>query len=354
MRIAITADVHLTSRDKHPQRFHALENILDQLIEENINTLIIAGDLFDATCKNPGEMEEIICNKKYENILIYIIPGNHDPVISKGTFVLPNIKYIVEPEKIDLDGKHSFFFLPYNPDKTMGEVISDLDFTPPQSDWCLVAHGDFLSGMQIPNAYERGLYMPLSRRDLELFKPRKVFLGHIHVANENSVVNYPGSPCGIDHTETGKRTFLICDTNNWTIEKRVITTDVIYINETLTIIPSSDEETYIRNQITEKISHWALDESQKAKIKLKVTVLGYSTNRDSLVKTINSAFEQFHYYDDQQPDVRHVKISVDTTRAQIAESVQQQIKVLPRKNNPDEPTNDEIIIAALQTIYGGK
>lgn len=354
MRIAITADVHLTSRDKHPQRFRALENILDQLVDENINTLIVAGDLFDATCKTPGEVEEIIRSEKYANIMIYIIPGNHDPVISKGTFVLPNIKYIIEPEKIDLDGTHSFIFIPYNPDKSEGEVISELAFDLPPSDWCLIGHGDYLSGTQTTNIYERGLYMPLSRRDLELFKPRKVFLGHIHTASESAAVCYPGSSCGIDPTETGRRTFIVCDTNNWNTEKKHIATDVIYYNETLTIIPTSDEEGYIRDQIAEIISSWALEEVEKAKVILRVTVLGYSKDREALVKAVNTGFREFRYYDNQQPDVSRVKISTDTTRAQIAERVQEQIKILPRKNNPDEPSNEELIIAALQTIYGGK
>ena len=31
MKIAITADIHLTSREKNPERFHGLENILDKL-----------------------------------------------------------------------------------------------------------------------------------------------------------------------------------------------------------------------------------------------------------------------------------------------------------------------------------
>ncbi|MHB8113803.1 MAG: metallophosphoesterase, partial [Bellilinea sp.] len=108
MKIAITADTHLTTSEKHPERFHAIENILDQLVEQEITTLIIAGDLFDATCTTPGEFEDIIKKKKYLKIKLFIIPGNHDPVISDGTFSLQNVEYISKPRLIRIDDSIPF------------------------------------------------------------------------------------------------------------------------------------------------------------------------------------------------------------------------------------------------------
>ena len=88
MKIAITADVHLTSYEKHPERFNALKNILDQMVDQNIDKLIIAGDLFDAACDNPGEFEKLVGQEKFKHMIIYIIPGNHDPALSSGSFAL--------------------------------------------------------------------------------------------------------------------------------------------------------------------------------------------------------------------------------------------------------------------------
>ena len=47
MKIAITADLHLTTKKEHPERFNALKEILEHLRRENVPPLIIAGDLFD-------------------------------------------------------------------------------------------------------------------------------------------------------------------------------------------------------------------------------------------------------------------------------------------------------------------
>ena len=124
MKIAITADVHLTSYERNPERYHALENILDQLVDDNINTLIIAGDLFDSSCNNPGEFEDLIGKEQYKNLAIYIIPGNHDPSLSAGTFTTQNIHYITEPEITKLLGEVSFIFVPYQSEKTLGEVLA--------------------------------------------------------------------------------------------------------------------------------------------------------------------------------------------------------------------------------------
>lgn len=66
MKIAITADIHLTNRERHPERFHALENILDQLVDQEVNTLIIAGDLFDASCTTPGLFEDVVKKKNIQ------------------------------------------------------------------------------------------------------------------------------------------------------------------------------------------------------------------------------------------------------------------------------------------------
>tara|TARA_Y100000310_G_C20324759_1_gene642424 strand:+ start:549 stop:722 length:174 start_codon:yes stop_codon:yes gene_type:complete len=55
MKIAITGDVHLTRKSEHPERYNAIENIMDQLIANNIDNLIIAGDLFDADTNNYSE-----------------------------------------------------------------------------------------------------------------------------------------------------------------------------------------------------------------------------------------------------------------------------------------------------------
>ena len=95
MKIAITADLHLRNKEDHPERYNALENIMEQIEAENIKTLIIAGDLFDKDSRNYSDFEKLC--KKHSSVQLHIIPGNHDPDISEKSIVGENIHIYSTP-----------------------------------------------------------------------------------------------------------------------------------------------------------------------------------------------------------------------------------------------------------------
>ncbi len=179
MKIALTADVHLTSIDKHPERFNALEDILDQLLKEGITKLVVAGDLFDEALPNYKEFDAICNKKKFNKLQIHCILGNHDPDLSNKQIV-SDIVTIYQKTQIfqpDLSG-HPFLMVPYQEGKSMGEAIEDFAAELPPRGWILIGHGNYSGGLKDPNAYETSVYMPLSTRDIDRYKPREVFLGH--------------------------------------------------------------------------------------------------------------------------------------------------------------------------------
>jgi len=84
MKVALTADVHLTSKKDHPERFNAFSDILSQTMALGIEHLIVAGDLFDQSLKNYAEFDALCKLKKHQGLQIHIIPGNHDPYDDRG------------------------------------------------------------------------------------------------------------------------------------------------------------------------------------------------------------------------------------------------------------------------------
>ncbi|MGZ5501776.1 MAG: metallophosphoesterase, partial [Nitrososphaeraceae archaeon] len=68
MKIAITADIHLKTNKEYPERYNVLKNMVDQLLEEGISTLIIAGDLFDIKSQNYSLFDELCKQEKYSQI----------------------------------------------------------------------------------------------------------------------------------------------------------------------------------------------------------------------------------------------------------------------------------------------
>lgn len=365
MKIAVTADLHLTARQEHPERYHALENILEQMLNARIETIIIAGDLFHEASRNYAEFDNFCKSPKYKGIQFLIIVGNHDLRLSNQSVTAENVEIITEPRILTFNSYGlKFLFLPYRKDQTMGEEMSALASELTPNDWVLIGHGDWSEGLQEPNPFEPGVYMPLTRTDLESFKPARVVLGHIHKPMDSGTVHYTGSPCGLDITETGRRRFLVIDTDSGAIESQIVDSDFIFFNESLVVLPLRDESAYIKEQIEAMMKKWALKESEKSKVQIQLKARGYTSNKRALLETIKECFRGYAFYSSGsprdvehltsrgEPDISEVSTSDDVERAEIAHRAAEWVKKLNWQIDPEQPDKDQILLQALHVIYG--
>jgi exonuclease SbcD len=353
MKIAITADLHLTNIDEHPERYNALGNILDQMLEEHVGNLMIAGDLFDSSLKNFSDFEALCNLKKYKAIRFSIIPGNHDADLNTSSIVAENVRIFDQPTILDVSPEGlCFFMVPYAEEMTMGDCLEEKAETLKERTWMMVGHGDWSEGLRQPNPYEPGVYMPLTNADIRRYQPRRVFLGHIHAPMDRDRVHYAGSPCGLDITECGKRRFLLYDAETDEVEERVVDTDVIYFDERFVMLPVEDEKAYITDLIQERIRSWGLSEGERNKVQVRVTLRGYCADRKGLAESVDEAFKGYTYYKDEPPDLSGVSISLHEDLRVVAEEVKVRVQDLDWSEELDEPSRDEILIAALHTIYG--
>jgi DNA repair exonuclease SbcCD nuclease subunit len=353
LKVAITADLHLTKRQDHPERFHALESILRQMIEEQIDTLIIAGDLFHETSRNYAEFDKVCRSSKYSQIQFHVIPGNHDARIDSSMFGVENVIVYSEPgiQRFDLMSL-PFLFLPYRKEKTMGEWIAAFAAELEGGGWILIGHGDWIEGMGIANPVEPGVYMPLTRTDLEVFKPTNVVLGHIHKPTDGRSIHYAGSPCPVDINETGRRRFLVIDVENGTVSSRSVSSDRIFFDESFLILPVEDESAYLGAMIESRVQEWGLTDEEKSRTRIRIKVRGYSSNKRRLKEILKTSFRDFSYYNDEEPNVDGVFIADDVERADIASRVVKIIEGMGWPGDDDEPTKDQVLLEALHVIYG--
>ena len=193
--------------------------------------------------------------------------------------------------------------------------------------------------------------MSLTKRDIDIYQPCRVFLGHIHVPNKPGNVTYTGSPCGIDITETGMRRFLVYDTSIDEVSSIPLITDVIFCNETFVMLPVTDESGYISKKIDERISTWAIGKDLRDRITLRVKVSGYCHDRKNLAKVINEKFSGFKFYRGEEPDLSDVKISDEYAKSNIAELVMQKLGSMEIPVTEDFPDQDQILQEALTAIY---
>jgi DNA repair exonuclease SbcCD nuclease subunit len=355
MKIAITADFHLTTKKKHPERWKTLENFLIDITKKDIYKIIICGDLFNDDYHNYSEFDKL--TSEHKDIDFIIIPGNHDPNINQKSIIGRNVTIYTEPEIVSFDDSvFSFLFLPYKDSVKMGEQLISFQNELKPNKWVLISHGDWADSIQTPNPIEPGIYMPLSRKDIKEHKPALTVLGHIHkpIDNENFNVHYAGSPCGLDVTETGRRRYLILDTKTLNTDSIPADSEVIYFDEQVVVYPMENEREFLERQIEKIKNKWELNNREIEKSIIRIKVKGYSQDKRRLKEIFDSGFSDFSFWNDEGVDVSMVSDSQNPELAEISKRVIEKIENEYIEEKEGQPSKNDIIFKALQSIYGTK
>jgi len=355
LKIAFTADVHLTTRAKNPERFQALANIINQCEENDVHLLVIAGDLFDKDLPNFAEFEELYSSSRTGDLTTVIIPGNHDQRLSQAALLGEGLLVYSELTLQPLNDSRKILFIPYRENKTMGELIAQFAEKLQSQRWVLVSHGTWTSGINTPDPYEKGLYLPLTRTDLDAYQPELVFLGHIHLAQQDQNLYYPGSPCPLDISETGVRRFLILDTDRGEVTSHLVDSQLLYFDEQFIMLPTENGLDLLIKDINNRIKSWNLPRGWEKRVQLRVKISGSSSiDRQTVLDGINQAFSGFSYYKNEEPQLSGLAYNVDPDRREISNQIATWIDSLEWKDSPGRPTKMQILDQALKIIHGGK
>lgn len=374
MKIAVTADVHLNPN--HPERAHALADILKQAHSEEISELVIAGDLFDKDGDSDAYDDFRKPCREYPSIRVHVVPGNHDLGRSLTDVApdLPNLRVYDEPSVENFGGILALF-LPYREGISMNEALLECRNVTADKPWVLVAHGDFISGVREPNPRESRIYMPLKQGDLNHPHLRQVFLGHIHKPTPldrplAGKVLHPGSPQGLDVTECGPRRFLVYDTDSGVISDRKVNSSKIFLNETLLSIPSCREFDTLAKAFKTRLEESNLSDNElREKTQMRIRVEGYALKKDELVESFRNLVREsgVGLYEEEGPNFDSVSTVSDPQRKVLArdslrnlnELAQGTLKLPHDENNEqgrwdfgkDEPSIEEVRMAVLEAIY---
>ncbi len=90
------------------------------------------------------------------------------------------------------------------------------------------------------------------------------------------------------------------------------------------------------------------------KARVRVRVAGYCQDIRALEGTLRQAFSEYTLNSDEDPDVSEVRLSEDIERQHITRQVRDRLAELEWPSGEDEPDRDQIMLAALHTIYGGE
>jgi DNA repair exonuclease SbcCD nuclease subunit len=349
MKIAFTADTHLRTAKESLHKYNALRDILQQMSNTGIEKLVVAGDLFDKQFSNYVEFEEFCSSYKERGIEFHILPGNHDAGIKTGVFAADNIKVYDKTKLVGFeDTGLPILFVPYLEGKTIGEEIASYKNKLEPAGWILAAHGDWLGSSIEPNPSEPGTYMPLTKKDILIYKPARVVLGHIHKPLDINNLHYCGSPVGLEINETGKRRYLALDLRNNNLESHTVNTDALYFTPILHIYPMENEKTYLEEQVSGIIDGWGLTKEEIKKTKIRIKISGYTSDKKKLNAVIENSFKDFKNID-AKIDLSEVYLADNYELNEISKKVINHIENLDLGKNL--PAKDEIILSALKTIY---
>lgn len=224
IKILHTADLHL--RKDAERRWNTFFWICDKVRLENVDFLIISGDIFDSPSEAGQDARERM-RKAFSRITpakVIIIPGNHDIKDNMKSF-LPGMFYgdnvfigSEEPYQVfDNLGKNIVFHcIPFQRGKKARDLLSVSEVRrDPGMIHVGVLHGTLVDDRNIrflveEMGIEKDEYFPIEKGDIEAWGFDYLALGHIHnsfsqkVIGETTVV-YPGAPEPTSINEMGER-----------------------------------------------------------------------------------------------------------------------------------------------------
>ena len=229
LKIAHAADLHLGSpfarlpkdvseRLIDEQRVY-LGRIVDRCLEEAVDLLILAGDVFDRPDVKPIWVNRLAdAMARLNPIDVYIVPGNHDPYYPGSAWERgdwsPNVRIFKTAQTVHNEGLgvdiSAYPFTGLRQHVSLDDAHVELN-EDPSNFRILVLHGELVSGQASKSAYN-----PISRKHPTFRNYDYVALGHVHQAetisesNERrTVIRYSGCPQGRGFDELGEKGFWI-------------------------------------------------------------------------------------------------------------------------------------------------
>lgn len=245
------ADLHLDSpfksksylspsifEDVQKSAYESFKNIVDLALKQEVDFIIIAGDLFDnenRTLRAEVFLKEQFERLRKEQIFVYVCHGNHDPLTSKISTNWPNnvsvfSNQVETYQAITKDGETIYIHgFSYQNDASYENKIDAYPSSQGQKGIHIgVLHGTYSKS----KAKDR--YTEFRLEDLNSRLYHYWALGHIHEREQLSdmpVINYPGNIQGRHFNELGEKGCLLVEGDHLKLTTQFYPTHYIKFEE---------------------------------------------------------------------------------------------------------------------------
>lgn len=242
MKFVHTADMHFDtqfdtlsnsgnlSEIRRFEQRKIMKKIIDYCIENNVELLLISGDLYEHKFIRKSSIVYINeLFKKIPNTKIFISPGNHDPYLKNSfynNFDWNSNVYIFkdEIEKISIDDNTNIYGYGFSDFYCHNSNIEQIKLDETNKTNILIIHGSLDA-----NNDDYKEYNSISSKALKDIGFDYVALGHIHKRydneNKKSRIVYPGSPISMGFDELGEHGMIVGDIQKGNTEIEFIKLD---------------------------------------------------------------------------------------------------------------------------------
>lgn len=208
MTTLITSDLHFAENPRDHYRFKLVKFLKRKIKKHDVKTLLILGDLTETKDRHSAWLVNMISDalsELAEDVVIYIMRGNHDAIVPTFPFFKfvgkqKNIQWINSATAMKVAGLGSCCFLPHTTDyKTDWEPFNFKKY-----DW-VFAHATFADTLSESGFKLDGIpteYFP---------KGVHVISGDIHKPQKVGCVTYVGSPYTVDFGDDFQSRVLLID-----------------------------------------------------------------------------------------------------------------------------------------------
>ena len=235
--------------------FTSFKNLVDDALFQNVDFVLLAGDLFDRndqSLRSKIFLDQQLERLNQKHIPVFIIFGNHDflqggkdslgfPDNTKVFGPKPETKYLTlkSGQRVAI---HGFSF---NKQWITKPIIKDYPVADQSADWNIgMLHGSADSVKSQDN------YAPFTLSDLQSKNYDYWALGHIHKRqslDNKGLINYSGNTQGRHINETGKKGYLLVESNGKSLSTSFHSTAPIIWQKILIPVSSKAANTLIKN-----------------------------------------------------------------------------------------------------------
>ena len=364
------ADVHfdapLSSKDAHIRRDlkisqkDAFTKAINFCIKEEIDGLLIAGDLFDnerISLSSEKFLWESFEKLREEKIHVFYAPGNHDPVIHLKTKFGENVhifdrdiptEYVIKDKK---DRECRIIGVGHLNDNEKRNLIRKFPRKIDERPVVAVAH-TMVENVEADET--KGKYMPTSLGDMLEKKYDYWALGHIHqwIQFKDYPIYYSGTIQGLNINETGIKGGNLIKLNEDSIEVEFIPFNSLFFEQITIDISGEYESDYDFYNILKGLIGDELKSYSYSPKNMIIRV--YIAGQTNMVKYLNS-MENIGYLEEelaQDLDVKSIEIKKNQLKnvVKLETLIQDNMVLEDIMALVDNPGSDKKLLRNLKSL----